>query len=124
MYLIPFFFLLLLTGWTVGLFVTGLILRYGTRIQTLAWAMVAVISPFSAVYYPVSSLPVWAQNIAAAIPSSYVFEGMRQALRGHTINLQTFSISFLLNVFYFILACFYVKKSFDKLMQKGFLNIT
>jgi len=124
LYLIPFFALLLMTGWFVGLFVTGLILRYGTRIQTLAWAMVAVISPFSAVYYPVSALPVWAQKIALFIPSTYVFEGMRQVINGHNVDFQKMLISLLLNIVYLSLAIIFVRRSFKKLLQTGFINIT
>lgn len=122
-YIIPFFFLLMMTGWAVGLIVVGLILRYGTRIQTLAWAMVAIISPFSAVYYPVSSLPVWAQKIAMFIPSSYIFEGIRQVISGHVLDPQKLLFSFILNVFYLTLAIIFVKKSFKVLVQKGFINI-
>jgi len=35
-YLIPYFILLITTGWWVGCLVAGTILRFGTRIQTLA----------------------------------------------------------------------------------------
>lgn len=121
-YLIPFFALLMMTGWAVGLFVTGLILRFGTRIQTLAWAMVAVISPFSAAYYPVSILPIWAQKIATFIPSSYIFEGIRQIIAGHPIDPQKILISFVLNLVYFILAFIFMKKSLNKLLEKGLIN--
>ena len=124
LYLIPFFALLMMTGWSVGLFVVGLILRFGTRIQTLAWAMVAVISPFCAVYYPVTTLPHWAQTIASIIPASYVFEGMREVIKGHGIDPQKLLISLGLNCLYLFLAFIFVRRSFDKLLDKGFINIT
>lgn len=53
-YLLPFFIILIMVGWWVGFIVAGIILRYGTRLQTLAWGAIAVVSPFSAVYYPVA----------------------------------------------------------------------
>ena len=56
-YLIPFFFLLIMMGWWIGFFVSGMILRFGTRAQTLAWSTTALFAPFSAVYYPLSILP-------------------------------------------------------------------
>ena len=40
------------------------------------------LTPFSAVFYPVSVLPRAVQPIALALPSSHVFEGMRAALGG------------------------------------------
>lgn len=52
--LLPFAFLLIMSGWLVGFIVAGLILRYGSNVQNFAWSLVFVISPFSAVYYPVS----------------------------------------------------------------------
>ncbi len=124
LYLIPFFALLMMTGWAVGLFVTGLILRFGTRIQTLAWTMVAVISPFSAVYYPVSSLPVWAQKVAIFVPSSYIFEGLRQVIYAHNVDPQKLLISLLLNIFYLMLGLIFIKRSYKKLLRNGFINIT
>ena len=36
--------------------------------------------PNGAVFYPVSVLPAWLQKIAYLLPSTYVFEGMRQVL--------------------------------------------
>lgn len=122
LYLIPFFALLLMTGWAVGFFVTGLILRYGTRIQTLAWAMIAVISPFCAVYYPVTVLPDWAQKISVIIPATYVFEGMRQIINTHTMNFQNLYISLVLNIIYIILAIIFLRKSFNRVLRNGLIN--
>ena len=122
-YLIPFFTLLMMTGWAVGFFVTGLILRFGARIQTLAWSLVALISPFCAIYYPLSALPGWAQKVAIFIPASYIFEGMRQVVNSHTLDPQKLYMSLILNIIYMILALIYLRKSFSKILQKGLINI-
>jgi ABC-2 type transport system permease protein len=37
-------------------------------------------APISCVYYPVSTLPQWLQHASWALPSTYVFEGMRAVL--------------------------------------------
>ena len=39
------------------------------------------LTPFSAVYYPVSILPDWVRPIAWVLPSSHVFEGMRALMQ-------------------------------------------
>lgn len=122
-YLIPFFFLLILTGWAVGFLVTGLIFMYGKRIQILAWAMIAVISPFCAVYYPVSILPIWAQKIAMAVPASYVFEGMRQVMVSHTMNTSMLYMSLFLNIIYIFLSLIFLKRSFNRVLRKGLINL-
>ena len=97
---LPFMVLLLMTGWWVGFLVSGLIISFGTRIQTLAWAGVYALAPFSGIFYPISSLPVWAQRVAQFVPSSYVFEGMRQVLLQGTWSARNLILSLGLNLIY------------------------
>jgi ABC-2 type transport system permease protein len=78
--LIAFFAVLLAMGWALGLAICGMILRHGMGAESLAWLAVFTLSPISAVYYPVSILPRWLQHVAWALPSTYVFEGMRTLL--------------------------------------------
>lgn len=123
-YLIPFMLLLLMTGIWVSFFVSGLILRYGTRVQALSWTLLVIILPFSAVYYPVSILPHWAQVIAAITPTSYVFEGMRQVLSHGTLDWSKLAISLLLNCIYILGIGIFLKRSFDRMLQKGLTKVT
>jgi ABC-2 type transport system permease protein len=82
--LLAFFVNLMAFGWAIGLAVSGLVLRVGLGAETLAWALIFAIAPVSAVYYPVSVLPVWLQAAAWTMPPAYVFEGMRGVmLDGH-----------------------------------------
>ncbi len=78
--LIPFVLNLFAFGWTLGLFANAIILRFGTSAQILAWGFLVLVQPFSAVFYPVSALPQFLQPLAYLIPSTYVFEGMREVL--------------------------------------------
>ena len=59
--LIAFFALLLVMGWGLGLIIGALLLRHGLGAESLAWLAVFLLAPASAVYYPVSVLPVWLQ---------------------------------------------------------------
>jgi ABC-2 type transport system permease protein len=120
---IPFIFLLILSGWFVGLFIAGLILRYGTKIQFLSWTMVYVLFPFSAVFYPVSILPTWAEKVAAFIPMSYVFEGLRQVVNTGTFDSQKFWISLGLNLVYLGATVLFVRNGFKKALEKGLITI-
>ncbi|MEN9406818.1 MAG: hypothetical protein RLZZ455_34 [Candidatus Parcubacteria bacterium] len=122
-YFLPFSLLLLMTGWWVSFFVTGLILRFGTRVQAFAWTTLAILSPFSAIYYPVSALPQWAQVIAAIIPTSYVFEGMRQAINTGIVSPHNLIMSFILNLVFLIIATIFLKKSFNKVLEKGLVKV-
>lgn len=122
-YLVPFFISLMFTGWAIGFFVSGLILRYGTRIQTLAWSFVAIFSPFAAIYYPVSILPDWAQKISAAIPITYIFEGSREIIATGHIDTNKLVISFVLNLIYLTLSFWFLVISFKKVLQKGLVKV-
>lgn len=77
-----FFANLMVMGWWVALGVVSLILRHGAGAEALAWSVLFGLTPFSAVFYPVSVLPAAIQPIALALPSSHVFEGMRAAMAG------------------------------------------
>jgi ABC-2 type transport system permease protein len=78
--LVLFFANLMIMGWWVALGVVSLILRHGAGAEALAWSVLFGITPFAAVFYPVSILPAWLQPVALALPAAHVFEGMRQVL--------------------------------------------
>lgn len=122
-YFLPFIFLLLMTGWWVGFFTAGFILRFGTKVQTLAWTLAGLIAPFSAIYYPISILPGWAQKIAAFMPTSYVFEGMREIIYSGNLDTNKLAISFILNSIYLIASIIFLRKSFDKVLEKGLVKL-
>ncbi len=121
-YLIPFMASLLLTGWAAGLIVASLIIYYGTRIQTLAWSGVAIVTPFSGVFYPLSVLPHWAQAIAQFLPTSYIFEGMRIVITKGNLPiemlLKSFGLNFILLVFGTWLFIFMFEKSKEKSLAR------
>jgi ABC-2 type transport system permease protein len=78
--LILFTINLMLMGWWIALGVISLILRHGAGAEALAWSVLFGITPFAAVFYPVSVLPAVLQPVALALPAAHVFEGMRAAL--------------------------------------------
>lgn len=78
--LLAFFAHLMMMGWSIGLLVAALVLRFGLGAESLAWVAIFAIAPLSGIYYPVASLPQWLQPVAWGLPSTYVFEGMRGVL--------------------------------------------
>lgn len=117
--LIPFVINLLLFGWTLGIFITSIILRYGTSAQVLAFGLIVVIQPFSAVFYPVSALPASVQWISYLIPTTYVFEGMRTVLSGSAVLGMDLILAFSLNIFYLVLTLWFFKTMFKKVKMMG-----
>jgi ABC-2 type transport system permease protein len=121
--LLPIMFLLIMTGWWSGFIGAGIILRYGTKIQTVAWSLVTLLSPFSAIYYPLAILPQWAQKVALFVPTSYVFESARKVINQGYFDSRMFFVAFSLNVCYIILSIIYLRSSFNKALQRGLVKI-
>lgn len=121
--LLPWAGLLIMFGWVFGLFISGIIMRYGTKIQTLAWIGINVISPFVGVYYSISTLPAWAQSISRWVPASYVFESMRSLVMGNPVPLQNLIWPFLLNLLYLSLALFTLKSSYRHILKRGLISV-
>ena len=55
--LVPFILNLALFALTMGIVITGLIFRYTTKFQAMAWSFAGILMPLSCVFYPLSSLP-------------------------------------------------------------------
>jgi ABC-2 type transport system permease protein len=98
--LIAFFVNLIVCGWAIGLAVSGMVLRWGLGAEELAWAAIFLLAPVSGVYYPIGVLPGWLQGIAHAVPTSYVFEGMRAVLLEGTFRADLFTQALALNAVY------------------------
>ncbi len=120
---LPFAFSLLIFGWTIGFLAAGVIIYFGHKMEALAWMIGAVFAPFSAVFYPVSILPSWAQLVSWALPTTYIFEGMRQVLSNASFPTGYFWMSMLLNLIYLGGSVFLFIFSFDKSRAKGLARL-
>lgn len=123
--LVAFFFLLMMLGWAVGLVITAVIMRFGLGAESLAWIAMFAIAPLSGVFYPVSVLPDWLQTVSWALPSAYVFEGMRAVIFEGTVRLDHLVRALALNIAYiaaagvFFLYTFHVARRDGLLMGMG-----
>ena len=98
--LVAFVVILAAMGWGLGLAICGGILRHGMGAESLAWTVIFAIAPLSCVYYPVTTLPAWLQPVCWALPSTYVFEGMRAVLFGGVFRTDYFLAGLALDVVY------------------------
>ncbi len=120
---IPFGISLLIFGWILGFLAASLIIYWGQQIEALAWMIGFVFAPFSAVFYPVSVLPEWAQAISWSLPTTYIFEGMRHILAQESFPLEYFWISIGLNLFYLTLSLILFRFMFEKSRAKGLARL-
>lgn len=120
---LPFMlFNLILFGWTVGFFTTGCILRFGRRIEEVAWSFVYFLQPLVGVFYPVSALPSWIQKISNILPLTYLFEEMRRFIIYHEVYLPNLTLSFILNIFYLFASMYFVYSMYEKGRESGRLT--
>ncbi|MBS0641294.1 MAG: ABC transporter permease [Proteobacteria bacterium] len=96
--LVLFFANLMIFGWAIALSVVSLVLRHGAGAEPLAWGVLFGLAPFSAVFYPVSVLPMAVRWIAWILPTSHVFEGMRGMLLDQTLLWGQLAAAFGLNL--------------------------
>jgi ABC-2 type transport system permease protein len=88
--LIVFFCNLIFTSWSIGIFVSGLVLRNGLGAESIVWTLM-----FGTV------LPHWLQYVAWSLPPTYVFEGMRALLSNHMFRADLMIEAFAINVVLF-----------------------
>src|ERR1700753_2300146 len=111
----------MLMGCSMGISVTRMILRFGLAAENLAWFIVFLLAPVSAVYYPVTVLPGWLQVIAWSLPSTYVFEGMRSVMFQHVFRWDLFLPSIGLNILFMAIGLGIYLWSFARARALGLL---
>jgi ABC-2 type transport system permease protein len=120
--LLTFFaFALLVFAWALGLIIASAVMRWGARIQVLAWSVVWIVQPFSCVFYPLEALPLWAQKVSFFFPTTHIFEGMRAALSGGVVNYGNLGFALLFSFIAFILTSLLFGASVKKARKTGLL---
>jgi ABC-2 type transport system permease protein len=119
--LVLFFINLMIMGWAVALGVVSLILRHGAGAEALAWSVLFGLTPFSAVFYPVSVLPPWLRPVSLALPSAHVFEGMRGIVLNGIIRWDHLMAAFALNVLWIAAAGLLFARQFRQARLRGAL---
>lgn len=121
LYLIFFFFNLTLIGWSIGLFVSALVLRYGQSFEELAWAIIFIVLPFSCVYYPLSSLPEIMQNFSSIFPTTMIFEEMRSLIFNSYIEYLNLIKIICINIILLLLSSSFFLYTLNVVRKKGIM---
>ncbi len=121
-YLGLFFLILIIFSYSIGIFATTLILRFGPGVEIFAWSIPAILSPISAVFYPLSILPKFLQYLGFIFPTSHVFEGMRGLLLNGNINWDSLLIASILDLVYLIVAFIFFLNVFDSVRKNGLIS--
>jgi len=119
--LAPFMLVLGLAGVALGLFVTALIFRYTTKVQSIAWSIAGVLMPVSCVFYPLQSLGAPWHAIAWALPTAHAFEGMRGVVLSAGFSWRHMAWGFGLDAVYLVLAAWSFQLLFAAAKRRGLL---
>jgi len=119
--LVPFILNLALFALAVGIAVTGLIFRYTTTFQTMAWSIASLLVPLWFVFYPLKSLPRFLQSVAWILPTTHYFEGMREAIERGRLSASHLKWGLELNLICFVLAALFFRWMFESARARGLL---
>jgi len=117
--LLPYSVILMCFAYAAGLFITGLIIRYGTNIQSFAWGLIYVFQPISAVFYPVEALPVQIRWLSYISPITYVMESARLQFSTGQVNWSYIAIGAATCAAYVIAAWFFMQEMYTRARRTG-----
>jgi ABC-2 type transport system permease protein len=109
---------LVVFGFSFGVIMLGLIVRFGTKVAAFAWGLINLFQPFMAVIYPVAILPQPFRNLAYLLAPTHAFEAMRKSLVGQNI-FPDITYAVLLNLFFLIGALMFFRFMFTKSKSIG-----
>ncbi len=110
---------MMMFGWAIGMFVNGLIIRFGTNIQSLAWGVLMLFQPLGATLFPVDILPYWLQRIAWCIPLTYIFEAARSHLFQQLLRLDLLFWGFVANLIYLSFGVWFLSRMYHWARETG-----
>ena len=120
--LVPIAAVLLIVGWAISLFVMGLVLRFGTGAEALAWGVMFVLMPLSGVFYPTSALPTFMQVIAQAFPTTHAFNALHSIVNHHGMDWSQLTISAIGSVVLLFLAAWWLVAMLRMFRKRGYIT--
>ncbi len=119
--LVPGLLVLFLFGISLGIAATGMVLRLGPPAEWFVWPIPAMLAPFAAVYYPLTTLPRWMQYLGRIIPPSYVFQNIRSVVSGGGVSWGALALGASLAFVYVILASWFFSRMYRHGLRTGLI---
>jgi len=119
---IPIAAVLLMVGWCISLFVIGIVLRFGTGAEALAWGVMFVVLPLSGVFYPVDALPTVLQPVSLALPTTHAFAALRGLVDGNGLDWGQLGIAAAETVVLAVLALWFLVRMLALFRRRGYIT--
>ena len=120
--LVPIAAILLFVGWTIALFVIGIVLRFGAGAEALAWGVMFVVMPLSGIFYPVSALPAALRPVSLALPTTHAFIALRSLVDGRALDWGALGIAAGETVIFAILASWFLVRMLGIFRRRGYIT--
>jgi ABC-2 type transport system permease protein len=120
--IIPVAAVLLTVGWVIALFVIGIVLRFGSGAEALAWGILFMVMPLSGVFYPVRALPAVLRPLALALPTTHAFAAGRALLVHHGLAWTQLGIAAVSTVILLLAAIAFVTVMLSLFRRRGYIT--
>ncbi len=120
--ILPIAAVLLMVGWCISLLVIGIVLRFGTGAEALAWGVMFVVLPLSGVFYPVDALPTVLQPLSLALPTTHAFAALRGLVDGHSLDWGQLGIAAAETTVLAVLASWFLVRMLALFRRRGYIT--
>jgi len=120
--LLPVAAILLACGWAVALFVIGLVLRFGTGAEALAWGILFLVMPLSGVFYPVDALPAALRPLSLTLPTTHAFAVGRELVAGEGMDWGRLGVAALTGALLVAASLVFLTRMLAVFRKRGFVT--
>jgi ABC-2 type transport system permease protein len=113
---------LILSGLAMGLWMIGLLLRYGQSAEIFTWATSFLVLALSGVFNPIRAIPGPLQPISQMLPTTYAFEAMRTLLDGQGMPWGDLARAGFGGLALLIAAAVFLTRMLAKFRQRGYVT--
>jgi ABC-2 type transport system permease protein len=120
--ILPVAAVLLTVGWVIALFVIGIVLRFGSGAEALAWGILFIVMPLSGVFYPIRALPTILRPIAIALPTTHAFAAGRALLVHRGLEWGQLGIAAACTIALLVAAVAFVTTMLSVFRKRGYIT--
>jgi ABC-2 type transport system permease protein len=120
--LIPLAFSLTLAGGALGIFVIGVVLRFGQSAEILVWGFNYVVQVVSGVFFPISALPGVFRWLGRITPTSYAFSSLRELVTTGHASTSGMLVALLGSLVALVAACAYSLAMMRQFRRRGYIT--
>lgn len=112
---------LFIWGLALGTWASSFFFILGNKAGMISWGFLAIIQPFSGVYYDSSILPPALETASRFMPSLYIFDSLRAYYADQPIDFSALGLALALSLLYLLSGIFVFGHLYAHARKNGFL---